>query len=148
MCSSGSQRVKCLTRPSAATAPVTSLVTTRKRSSLWWRPTTISFAENPRPPINQETSHSSTSIRKVGSAVTQRATACSKRRTVAESRLRSYFLPVVPARQTDQQLQRACDCLLCRPWLEIATSNTNERRTLVNKPHKHQKPSLWYVFEV
>ena len=51
MFSSRSQRVKCVTSPSAVTAPVTSLVTTRKRSSLWWRPTTTSSVEpGPGPP--------------------------------------------------------------------------------------------------
>lgn len=127
MCSSRSRRVKCVTSPSAATAPVTSLVTTRKRSSPWWRPTTTSSVESPlNPPINQSTGHSSASIRGsgIGCSPWPALPQLGRLQRVA---FRSYFLPVVSARQTDEQLQRACDLLLRRPWREIATSNTDCR---------------------
>lgn len=145
MCSSRSQRVKCVMSPSAATAPVTSLVTTRKRSSLWWRPTTTSFVENRSyHSIDKAITHQQTNIRKVGSAVVhgQSATASSTAGHLQRVAFTAIFLPAVPARQTDKQLQQACDLLLCRPWLEIAMSNTDcrhERRKHVNKPHKHLK---------
>lgn len=45
--------------------------------------------------------------------------------TVAERvAFTAIFCPVVSARQ----LQRACDLLLCRPWLEIATSSCRHER--------------------
>lgn len=52
-------------------------------------------------------------------------------------------------RQIDKQLQRACDLLLCRPWPEIATSNTDcwhERRKHVNKTAQASKAVLNGLF--
>lgn len=138
--------------PSAATAPVISLVTTRKRSSPWWRPTTTSFVESPdcqsvsKPLITHQSASGQSDRLWFVARVPQLVTTV---RTVAESRLHSYFLPVVSDRQTDKQLQRACDLLLCRPWLEFAMSNTDcrhGRRKRVNKPHKH--PKLCLVLKV
>lgn len=144
MCSSSSRsrKVKCVMSPSAAKAPVTSLVTTRKRSSLWWRPTTTSFAERSDRSANLLLLKSIRKSWVAAVAHSQSSAAPSNIQIVAESPSQ-LFLPVVPANQTDKQLQQACDLLLCRPWLEIAMSNSDsrdERRKHVNKPHKHPKP--------
>lgn len=55
------------------------------------------------------------------------------------------FFAVCVCSPDRQQLQRACDLLLCRPWLEIATSQTDCRHESwkhVDKPSKHPKQYL------
>lgn len=125
---------------SAVTAPVTSLVTTRKRSSLWWRPTTTSFVESfnhrsiIKPTGKHQESGISFSMWPVDHSLFQPLDNC------RESPLQLFFAVFMTACQTDKQ--QTCDLLLSRPWLEIATSHTDcrhGRRKHVDKPHKHPK---------
>lgn len=48
ICNRRTLRLKCVRSPSAATAHVTSLVTTSKRSRPWWTPTITSSVEKPK----------------------------------------------------------------------------------------------------
>lgn len=127
--------MKCVMSQSA---PVISLVTMKKRNSPWWRLTTTSFVEGP-------------DCQSISKTITHRQagwpwfSTTASHRTVAKSCYNSYFLPVLSVCQTDKQQQRACDLLLCRPWLAFAMSTPNcwqRRLTHFNQLYKHPKLRL------
>lgn len=127
-----SPRVKGVTSPSAATVHVTSLVTTRKRSSLWWTPTTTTFVESPKP-ANQSAYQSLINKHQ------ESGISCSSwpgyhrlfwpPDSWAESRLNSYFLP----------------CRACSPDRHAAAASMwlASSQTMTRNSHVQHRLQIW-----